>query len=219
MKKTLITLAALAVASVAQAAYLEENFSGVDSAFTLKITLDWDAAISSLGDWSSKSTITAYTGSAHWWPLGITLFKGHDGDADHIYAGFLSATNDNTPAHVNPTQGSGASMPGDKANIEFTPESYKNTDGELVLYVAYDPTADQFSITSPLNNGLDSTWAYISTTQELSSNDYKWLEVSAPDGVVKSIETYNYAVPVPEPATATLSLLALAGLAARRRRK
>ena len=64
------------------------------------------------------------------------------------------------------------------------------------------------------------------TVKEVATFTFTGITANESGEIIFNIETtgkhtpsFNYAVIIPEPATATLSLLALAGLAARRRRK
>ncbi len=281
MKKTLIVLAALAMASVASAAELnreeitangiadetytnpsigtdtsaaiQNDYSGTAGDFTMQIVIDWATALDGLLDYNGKSSITAYTGSAHWWPVGLTLFKDSsawDGVMDdNLYMGFLSATDNNTPAAVKNTRPASGGLAGDADNVAFTKADYMDANGKLTIFASYDSTADTFTLYGVKKDGSVAS-AYISTSQTLKDNDYKWLEIVAGTyqkmddrsdvslvgttadltGVIDSITVFDQAMSadnikyymqttIPEPATATLSLLALAGLAARRRRK
>ncbi len=224
----------------------DTDFSGVKSAFTMQIVLDWDAATGGLLDHNGKSYIKVATGTGGWSPLVLTLFANSDGN---LYMGFQAAKENAAIQDIRPTQGSGASLPGDGANIEFTAANYKNADGKLVVFASYDPTASSYTLYGVKNNGSVTYASANGLPISVSDNDYKYLALNEGvyknggygndalngtkanlDGVVDSIAVFDHAMnagnvkyymqtSIPEPATATLSLLALAGLAARRRRK
>ncbi len=99
-----------------------------------------------------------------------------------------------------------------------------------------DATATYKSTDSTVKNG-SSAWNFANKSGSTTDNDYKPSTLSlntsyvnaayvSSDGIENSTSRTTYATnlmstynSIPEPATATLSLLALAGLAARRRRK
>ncbi len=202
----------------------------------MKLVLDWNEATSSLLDYNGKTEIKIGTGSAFWYEHGLKLFRDSDPESDSLYVGLVVDNKDATP-----TQGSGASLSevNGVTSVQFTSTDYKTEDGKLILFFSYDPNADTFTLSGLKNDGLTVTHSYASHTYNVASNDYQYLQVVAGkngdatadmNNVIESITTFDEAMganaikyyaqtSIPEPATATLSLLALAGLAARRRRK
>ena len=99
-------------------------------------------------------------------------------------------------------------------NVTFTMVGEANKDGVMSVYVNGTLAASGIMAgnnrhdTSTINSGLTF----------LRNRDDKYGSIKGFVGGVSAVRVYSGVV-IPEPATATLSLLALAGLAARRRRK
>ncbi len=244
MKKTLITLAALAMASVAQAADLadadlrvfapEQNdvaksYISSDNAFTMTLVIDWQKALDTVGDWNNKATIAevgSYTNG--WWASRLRVFEkgtslqvgiGYDKD------GWKDLHTDYENVSVT---GSGMSLGG--GNILFDKETYC-VDGRLVLTWTFDGT-DTYTLSALKNDGTLGT-ATLATTEgtlwDSIGEEYGKVTFPAVTGFVVDVAAFQGVLgedniiavseAIPEPTTATLSLLALAGLAARRRRK
>ncbi len=197
MKKTLITLAALA-ASVASAAdytasYTQDDFSS--NVLTLQHGLYFGQ------DWTLTVDVTVGTAAYNEWGSGV-LASGSSFTENSYSNGFQvwHAINDGTTL----TKLNGST----ETKLE-TPWSAGETYTFNVSYVAETGvirvTGAGFDASSTLTNAKE-----LATITQLSS------------GVI-GLEGWSVAITqtasIPEPATATLSLLALAGLAARRRRK
>lgn len=101
-----------------------------------------------------------------------------------------------------------------------------STDGQVVLTLGYnDDSAQQYSYTlggfkcsywyTPSGGTIDGHYALV---KGLAAFDSRLTVEQAKSVGIAALTTIPLAA-IPEPATATLSLLALAGLAARRRRK
>ncbi len=193
MKKTLITLVALATASVASAAYYPNlipvagDFYAGDYAFTFMIETG-DIAVSSV------DTVLAYWGESASNDYGQNWYQIST-DA----SGLISLT---------VGRGNGTTY---KDSAAFTKT------------LAYDT---QYTITTIGASGNQkvtlydaATWQVIETVSYNGNmNGYYENDVALTEMHYTANTTYGTAV-IPEPTTATLSLLALAGLAARRRRK
>ncbi len=245
MKKTLVTLAALTMASVVSAAditlsdathydatktaSISSNFSASDGDYTAVLILDWDKISTSTLSTSAENrtkiietsaivsgwTTPGWRSSMTLWTNGTTVYLGiyqEDG-----YATFTTYDD----------------KLGDKYNINLTEAAYGNVYGNLALaYTFNSGEATVYALKS------DGTTLASATTVFKNGDNKQWnpdrafnsLTIGG-DSVVKdfyifdsalsapNVATVVAAAAVPEPATATLSLLALAGLAARRRRK
>ena len=91
----------------------------------------------------------------------------------------------------------------------------KKQPGIVNLSVTVDVTSAGSTITLGMANGAK---AVIETAYVLDANDLEFTSLDIGTSAVV-FSANGQTVVIPEPATATLSLLALAGLAARRRRK
>ncbi len=220
MKKTLITLAALALASVAQAVDypLSESFTLTDfqdGKIELKHALDFTK------DFEISGSITIGTEDANQWgtPLITTntrdvfgsvsdggfklyLTDADNGLGDDKLVSYFSNNYAVDDYRKDYTSTMPALTPGDV--LTFT---YTYTAATMVAKMTFSDGSSTDSRSASLKGmTLDPISVLVTSigTGEATSNDW------AISLTVKS---------VPEPATATLSLLALAGLAARRRRK
>ncbi len=253
MKKTLITLAALAMASVAQAVTLEdadlrvpapEQNEGANTtistnqAYTMTLVIDWDTALSTVGNWSNKATIVE-VGSVNngWWStqlrmfddektglqVGIRFNKDTDGDGTGEW---LDLHEDNGNVTVT---SSGITNTG-KGNILFDKATYC-VNGTLTLTWTFDGT-DTYTLSALKNDGTLGTATLVAkegTLWDSIGAEYGKVTFPAVTGFVEDAAAFKGVLgkddiiavskAIPEPTTATLSLLALAGLAARRRRK
>ncbi len=247
MKKTLITLAAFAVASVASATTIEDatadnlapvpgyttqNSPGAfetgvsNDAFTMMVVLDWDKLVSSTSNGYNdrKSIEVGYDGGNGylWYVAGITSFA----ENGYVYAGI--GVNRDTKSGTN----SGNSA-GDGYNLKLDAETYKHESGNLALTLTFNGTST-YTLSALKNDGslavktvtYDATslgWNYSNFKYDMANSMFSQgvvERITFFDGVVSSADIAEISAQVvPEPATATLSLLALAGLAARRRRK
>ncbi len=247
MKKTLITLAALSMVSVASAANGVADDWATDyeissgrywapgctdygttaNSYTWIAVLDWDTAVSNLGIWSDKSRIYATDNRNTTAALGFSLFKNNDGDIQFMFSEhngkdlWVDTASNYATTQFKKTDGS---------STVLTETNYANQ-GKLVLSFSYDDTNKIYTMGALTASGdvhtltvqKESTWDVLAyngidlknhTTSIVES--LAWYDNTALTGT--SLQ-YAMQTAIPEPATATLSLLALAGLAARRRRK
>ncbi len=246
MKKTLITLAALAMASVASAAITTNSYTAADfgtdksnsngswKVLTLDTTLDYAT------NWTLSATFTIGSANYNGWgtpafATGNDIFSGSglqiylannkypDDYADSSLAGEPTGEKALRSKWFNSEHNSGV-MTGTKSGDILT------------LTYSYDKASDQLTIGYSLDragtiyhdNLSNDTW-YKATGSVVKPAEISELStgILGLDGwsIGSITTTYGVADPatgggaIPEPATATLSLLALAGLAARRRRK
>ncbi len=256
MKKTLITLAALAMASVASAADMgvgiadatyqnpgstgtsqltNTQFSNAQADFTLQLVIDWDKMMSSVAStWQSPTLIMAGANSDMWYKMGLGMWIK---DETNLYLSLRHESSVETLTIDGLTSGGDSND-----SILFTNDmknTYTDANGMLTLFASHDSTAKTLTLFVVNADGsLSSAVADVKQVDAWPNNSngtYTHLQVTAGDtssmeGVITSISTFNEAMDqhavkyymqtsIPEPATATLSLLALAGLAARRRRK
>ncbi len=104
-------------------------------------------------------------------------------------------------------------------NSDNSNSATRSLNGEFSVNVAYDGKNTSITLSY---GGSDITDKFVITNAELDATKfvlYDGATVSSSNISVAEIPTTPGIPSVPEPATATLSLLALAGLAARRRRK
>ncbi len=225
MKKTLITLAALAMASVASAEWITEPTvvatgplrpSGYTFEFMLRPDLvdalkntdvGTNIAIAGYGDWDTAagnnqtatviSLARTETEGLYTITVGTTMSISWT-DPDSIPTGFSYMGGDNY-GYAN------------KVSTQVTLTLWQVYGVEGVVTDGTDNDAatgqDAYAVTTSITSweGMNQT---IGTYNAKANGDAKDFSVR-----------FNKLAAVPEPATATLSLLALAGLAARRRRK
>ena len=247
MKKTIITLMALAcsvgVAATTPEWVIADHGNGTA---TYSITLTGDYTID-LGEAAIKGgesfTMTVETEASGWangWGTGLVGTKdpyGSDGSNDNfrVYFGHVSS-NEKLVYNLNGwayEQSSGDACP----DYSGVAESGPLTLGFTFTFVNSDDALEDgenetsgggnyFTIANSQNS--DVTFSYtdynIVGSFNFATLTNESTTASMPSGAVTTISiTKAYSAPdtpgVPEPATATLSLLALAGLAARRRRK
>ncbi len=265
MKKTLITLAALA-ASVAQAADVTsetwdsliynsadpktENSITWTSSLTMNPVLDWEAAHSVLG--GGRAFIYAVDGSHASAALGFSLVNEGTTSTATNYSAYIMRHNgtgqyslDNAALSYTMEDGALAiesidysnmtthdgHMGGSDVAMYFAQATYEN-EGKLALAIAYDDSTRTFTLGAlTATGGLNYVTITMTEAWQTSTNNFRGYDLK--DNAVNAIEqvlVFNTALSndqiaavaaevVPEPTTATLSLLALAGLAARRRRK
>ena len=100
----------------------------------------------------------------------------------------------------------------DITNITLTMDGDVNEDGIVTVYVNNQKALQATMSGTNRHNTSNINAGFVFL------NDRSYQTAGAVGGV-SGVRLYNAVIPVPEPTTATLSLLALAGLAARRRRK
>ena len=249
MKKTIIALLALAgvaaadtltpVASVTDYSVTSSgvvsfsdptsdwsDFSGkIDAAagFTLQITLtDWTCAngplfyFSTAGvDDSSNATSLVTIGytsgnNIQGW-TGATVFNTANGSATSGNVAYSDITGKDLPSHDSLTNGK---LP-DTVSLFVTGKS-----GAITLYEV-DTSFNLVEIAKTTNVTTGTAQSIVFSQWTNASNKQNGnratIDIVAYNGVLTT--TQMTALAVPEPTTATLSLLALAGLAARRRRR
>ncbi len=254
MKKTLITLAALAMASVASAGTLAEKPDSpllyadtytafpaqnvvvkekLGSAFTMTLAINWDAACEYVGDWQRKATVAqvgSYTNN--WWKSEIRMFETSEGSGD-LRVGIRFDKDGMKDLHTdygNVTVTSNTISDLGGGNIKFDQATYC-VDGRLILTWTFDGSST-YTLSALKNDGTLGTATLAATEGTLWDSigeEFGTVTYPAPAGIVNLGVTYAGVLDeadilavskaIPEPTTATLSLLALAGLAARRRRK
>ncbi len=179
--------------------------------------MDWDVLMSDVISeaWDNRTDILTTYNTSAWsnasWKQGVTLFRGD------------SATTLKLGIHKDYIDQ--AITGGDGYNLTLTEAGY-GIDGKLAL--AYTFSGGVVTVAALQNDGT--TWTTGSFDTTWSPSAMEFIEIGA-NGVIDSLVTFDEALTgdaltyayktytIPEPATATLSLLALAGLAARRRRK
>ncbi len=180
--------------------------------YTLAFTIDWQTAVDNLSGAGSKSDIQFGYSTGWWWKNGIKMYTAEVDGADILYVGM---------------QVDGA----ESDYFALASSAADKTTGDIAFVYTCDYTDGNQTFTLSVLKGdtLDS----VSKTQTWtvdSDKSYDKLIVATPNAVVEEAVIFNSVLSasdakavatalVPEPTTATLSLLALAGLAARRRRK
>ena len=206
MKKTIIAL--MALAGVAAAAPNDlgiapgGNFWGGD--FTLTFTLNEGA----LSADDTTDVLALYWGtysSANYNSNGITLTWASD-DAVTLYIG------DGAMSNV-----------GESADVAAISEATTFNGGRGATFTTTLSMGETYTLKNVGGNGNQTVSLYAgasATGAALETVSYNGnMNGGNADTEMGSVVNAQYAVAVPEPTTATLSLLALAGLAARRRRK
>lgn len=234
MKKTLLTLSLLAVSSLAAKAagwsdsyVYSENGTAITlgsttTAFTAVAVVDVDAMKSVMLAGASN---TKYTLIDAWQARA----EGADGNEIGLQTNFSSNNNKITSSGLYGTWNQGNAYSFGMNNGFQTEAFWTNVDQASVVLTYGDSTGTTAIFTAVKNDGsvtsLGGTW-----NSELKSSGMQIDKFTFDSSIVKQsfvfssistvdqAKTLGYTV-IPEPATATLSLLALAGLAARRRRK
>ncbi len=250
MKKTLITLAALAMASVATADSLQYNSPenptgapvvtyGANNAYTLLIIVDWDklAAYDSAWPGSEVAKTTDYWSQTH----AMNMWRDNESTV------YTSIYIDGSQVTGQMESGTGATVGSDKNNYILDKNTYGlDMNGKTMLGLALtftdinklDVTNEAGEVTGNKYTGTvnlyavkaDGTYGHAYVTDSDLTANFNRITFDATQGVVNKAMFFDYALSgeqiaattlayIPEPTTTTLSLLALAGLAARRRRK
>ena len=223
MKKTLIALMALAgsafaVEPITQALTFEDFNSTLTQISTLNVT-----------EYTLSLTITGTDFDAWHNSKNINILTLGDNRGIFTQAGqYIAVRNDNTTdtTWIAPTKTEGTTFTWVSADtdnllhswVSKTPEGGNAAPGAAGLTITIDVGTSGSVITLGMANG---TTSVIETGYVVKLADVSLIDGSASGNNqgVTGISNASIAYVVPEPATATLSLLALAGLAARRRRK
>ncbi len=256
MKKTLITLAALAMASVAGAAETwhsgtldqvkgdaQAADSAADGSYTLLLTLNWDT-LDDFGanSYDNRQSIVEVRGNGV--TNGLYMWLDSNGDiyakiaVDNQQASNLTTVENATWGNdqhsykltkslygIDASEGMGEERIKFAVALTFNPNAVLDEEGNTIV------PANAVTFHALYKDGTTIGSAYTVDTDIADTfAGFTSVFFNAENGIVSSAYMYNevldsaslakiaYQV-VPEPATATLSLLALAGLAARRRRK
>ena len=223
MKKTFIALMALAgsafaVEPITQALTFEDFNSTLTQISTLNVT-----------EYTLSLTITGTDFDAWHNSKNINILTLGDNRGIFTQAGqYIAVRNDNTTdtTWIAPTKTEGTTFTWVSADtdnllhswVSKTPEGGNAAPGAADLTITIDVGTSGSVITLGMANG---TTSVIETGYVVKLADVSLIDGSASGNNqgVTGISNASIAYVVPEPATATLSLLALAGLAARRRRK
>ncbi len=223
MKKTIIAL--LALAGVAAAAEQQITLTGLTgggySSTTANYSLTWDTTNveTTLVSWKLTFDMTP-TGNDGEWVFKVPAVDNNPGIIIQKYAGklWINATNE---AQNGGTYLPDYGMPLNTA-VAVTLSYVANENLEGLL------SGGLFTLSAAYTNSGETTETTFSCTREFSADYTTALTSGAAELNVHggktsfaniSLTQLDNNMVVPEPTTATLSLLALAGLAARRRRK
>ncbi len=194
MKKTIITLAALAVASVASAADYTFDVPAPENLYAGDYTFQF--SIQDASDVSSEGTLLASYHQGYGWGLDINKFV-------------LT----NTDGAITLTVGRGNQDGGwDSSNVRTFTSTLST--GTIYTISSVGVSGTQTVTLSGIDTVPSDTVAYNGNMNGDNGAKTMPTEINQPFAPVTPSTPS-----VPEPTTATLSLLALAGLAARRRRK
>ncbi len=266
MKKTLITLAALAMASVASAKHLDfTNLSGA-SEFTFDqpawntSTNSWEGSPSNTLTLTGKTTFDAANKTISNGTATVTytnavddIFRVHNGSSDQFagpYIMTLATINlgKDGSLYLDRNVGSGYNLGEMRWTVSGTLETIVYTDDQTLLAkgaevvsrtliqdldkgAMWNREGNTNTVFSSLtfNNISGTAMTQVANGTTLTTTDTGKFVIANPNNYTMDVQyvvTYMAKTPVdggtesvPEPTTATLSLLALAGLAARRRRK
>ncbi len=210
MKKTLITLAALAMASTAGAIGYDDNAYYTKS-YTLSDFTDGVLTLERALDFSSTFEITGSItfGQSHFNDYGTVLIASK---ADSIYN--PSSTNGGFRLYGTAAGGIMSSFNESGSGWDSKLTGY-TTDSVLTFTYTYNADTQYAELIFGDDTTTDKRYATLSATDPITQ-----LTTAIGLGEATTGWDINLTITaIPEPTTATLSLLALAGLAARRRRK
>ncbi len=239
MKKTLITL--LAAASCAMGVTLEDaafvkggntGYNTLGNNFTVALTLDVTELQTLLEKgqtpaWGTDIVSYACNGTQ----TGVTVNGGSSNNSINtsgLYARWGNTTNWNSVTwqgadNLSDLNGDAAGTGWDNIASAGLVYSFGATSGTAVAFTLIDTDGnaiiDSYVTAGTLKSGSAAADA-LSFGDAVSSSYYFNNYMGGSETDMKALSNAAaVAAPIPEPATATLSLLALAGLAARRRRK
>ncbi len=236
MKKTLVIACSLLLAAVtAQAESLTLPSADLLAGSSATITtgnqaLSWSSTdvASTLDSWMITFTLqeSSTNTSSHWPAIsvvgsdayGLSIMRNNNGDFLFSKGGTSTGSNPlSDDVHLTATQGDTFAFAFD--SVTNTAYLANITDSNAITLVSYTLTSEEaVSLNTSLVSGTSRTWTN-SGYQEFVFDKVTDMNQAATAGVFEVTLRNGGAMPIPEPATATLSLLALAGLAARRRRK
>ena len=254
MKKTLITLMALAGLARADAITSSLSFTGGENTYlagssygSLTLSTDMTTGKSTNGVITFNPSV-AVMGNAgsYWGTLDHTVslwVETASLSQDTLLFGYYTASDNIIGYYWNAESSTISFGRGQLADGAFT---YKSNDANQVVssksinsYISGGDALTNITIAADCINGYAHTTATVWVNgSEVGTTDFfytdgktgetlNYLVGDATYGTIyltnekltTAEQIANFAAPIPEPATATLSLLALAGLAARRRRK
>ena len=212
MKKTIIAL--LALAGVAAAAPLTLTSPTDGSLTSSNAAVAWSENYSTLTSWELSFTLTDTT-------LGDAIIFGTDKDSSGA-AGYLLSTNTDGSLEVyarninvtySKSTAAGVVTAGTPVAITFSFVADENQYTNEIVGGTFTVKAGEATSSWAVTDGLEYT--------DLTNNSVSrfWTNGGAEQFSNITVAKLDNNMVVPEPTTATLSLLALAGLAARRRRK
>ncbi len=220
MKKTLITLAALAMASVAQAAvsdvYTSEQIDSLNTSGSLTLA----NAINFGYDWTLNATVNlkgSYTSQANFYGGAALATGSNPGSRDVFFRLWQPDGSHSWRETVYNLNASGDTTYGSSPSIRLS--------GDTDITLSYNATTEKLTYTisgkyqTTNEEGAALTDFTKSITIDIANTHESISVLSTSTNDSNSVKALSYTSAIPEPTTATLSLLALAGLAARRRRK
>ena len=212
MKKTIIAL--LALAGVAAAAPLTLTSPASGSLSSSNAAVAWSEDYSTLTSWELSFTLTDAA-------LGDAILFGTDRDGSGA-AGYILSTNvdgslevyaRNIGVNYSNSTAAGVVTAGTPVAITFSFVADENQYTNEIVGGTFTVKAGEATSSWAVTSGLGYT--------DLTNNSVSrfWTNGGAEQFSNITVTKLDNNMVVPEPTTATLSLLALAGLAARRRRK
>ena len=212
MKKTIIAL--LALAGVAAAAPLTLTSPAGGSLSSSNAAVAWSEDYSTLTSWELSFTLTDTA-------LGDAIIFGTDRDGSGA-AGYILSTNvdgslevyaRNIGVNYSNSTAAGVVTAGTPVAITFSFVADENQYTNEIVGGTFTVKAGEATSSWAVTSGLGYT--------DLTNNSVSrfWTNGGAEQFSNITVTKLDNNMVVPEPTTATLSLLALAGLAARRRRK
>ena len=228
MKKTLIALLALGTAAVAST----EMFDAATKTATIALTFDVEALesisdVNFAGDVATKPNFFMFAGS---WAggdagsLGLANNGSSGNDTSGLWGSWVKGANSGNATDTGLGSIFTASTAWDNISAVSLVYSYSTPDSgatttNVALSIGYIDGSTTTTYGETKNNVVFNGNSGFASTGVTVNDDYvATYEVSTAFTTLDDAKTKSAALVVPEPTTATLSLLALAGLAARRRR-